>query len=356
MKLTPAEYNDALAQLMESDASGASAVQFANMVTPYFDGETQIANAIQFVTREKVAKAYVLDGSNFGAVDASFLASMKQNYDVYTVSSIGALPTGCDLLVMNAPKQDLSASEAQALSVYLANGGKLFLATANQYDVPQNLNGVLAAYGLSYEESTDKICEGDEDYVLQDSETSYPEIFYAHIDAKHAFSEGFVETFVAVNAHAIRVTETEGVTLTKWLYTSDKAYLSTETEGDSEGGSDVQGPSKSGEAPVTGTYTFGAIAEKGETQIVWIAAAYSLNSAVDAYAEGGNFALAETAMNKMTDSEAVTPVMLNASKLPSDMLAISDSQLIVWAIVLIAVIPVIVLVTGGAISYVRRRR
>ena len=283
MRLTPADYNDALEQLMEGDPSGASAMQFAAQITAYFDAETQLANAIEFVTRERIAKACLLSGNGYSEPDASFLAGLKQNYDLQSVASIEDLPANCDLLILNSPNKDLIESEADALSEYLERGGKLFLATSMQTGILENLNDVLAEYGLSYDTTTDKICEGDEDYVLQESGVSYPEIFYAHIDSAHAFSKDFTETFVAIYAHAIAVKETDGVTLTKWLHTSEKAYLKPESE-DAE-----QGPEKESEGPTTSSYTFGAIAERGETRIVWIAAAYSLNSSVDSYAEGGNF-------------------------------------------------------------------
>ena len=345
--LTPAEYTDMYNYLAETEGAEAYLVQFAESVTAYFDGESRVTNAINFVTRDDVPIAYMLTGSGASELDSSLKTLLSDTcYEMRTTLKLAELPDDCDVLIIQAPTTDLTAEEAAALSEYLADGGKLVLTTFYQYTKLSNLAGVLAEYGLGFEEKTHMAMEGHTNYAMSDSSSTYPYFFKAHVDTNHAAMQGFEDTVLCYYPHAITLTETEGVTHTSLLYTSAAGYLTTYDE---ESKKWVQSDEKE-------VLTVGALAEKGDTRIFWVASADALTSQINAYSSNnGNFNFVLSVMNHMSgvgsDSIAIESAMLDTS-----LLAVTGMQFLIFGILLVVVIPVAVLTVGIIVWYVRKKR
>ena len=75
----------------------------------------------------------------------------KNNYTLTELNLLMAdsIPDDCDLLLMNAPTNDLSENEVTLLTNYLAAGGKVMclLGDTSLTDFP-NLASVLKVYGI----------------------------------------------------------------------------------------------------------------------------------------------------------------------------------------------------------------
>lgn len=346
MTMTPAEYQEMQTYLAQADSTGQMSAMLAEGTTAYFDGESRVTNAINYVTQEKVATAYLLTGNGTKSLDSSFSDLLTQScYDLRTTLTVEALPDDCDLLIVNAPSSDLSDTEATALAAYLADGGKLILTTSYSVAKLEKLDGVLRSYGLSYHEDHGVLCDGNPNYYLSDSSASYEYLFYAHIDSEHAATGSFDGEFIVATPHAIAVTETEGVSVTPWLYTSGAGYVQA---ADSTTGTMTQLGEK-------GEYTFGAIAEKGETTVIWITSPLATISAYDAYAEGGNHELILSAFNEMTGigHDGIT---LASREIDTASLAVTATGFLIWSLILVIVLPVSVAVAGGIIWYQRKKR
>lgn len=346
MTMTPSEYQEMQEYLSSSDSTGEMLAMLAEGTTAYFDGESRVTNAINYVTQEKVATAYLLTGNGTKSLDLALSDLLTQScYELRTTLTVEALPSDCDLLVVNAPATDLSDAEATALASYLANGGKLFLTTAYNVAKLEKLDGVLQPYGLSYHEDHGVLCDGNPTYYLSDSSASYEYLFRAHINSAHAATGIFDGEFIVATPHAIAVSEVTDGSVTPWLYTSGAGYL---LAADSATGTSVQLGDK-------GEYTFGAIAEKGETTIVWITSPLATISAYDAYAEGGNHELLLSAFNQMTGigHDGIT---IASRQIDTETLAVTATGFVVWGFILVILLPVATVVAGGLVWYQRKKR
>lgn len=346
MTMTPSEFQSYQQTFAKADSTGELLTMFIEGTTAYFDGESRVTNAINYVTEEKVAIAYQLIGNGASTVDSTLSNTLSQScYELRTALTIASLPADCDLLIVNAPTADLTAEDAAALSAYLAGGGKLFLTTSYKTEKPENLNNVLLAYGLSFHETHGVLADGNPAYQLGDSSGSSPYLFHAHIASAHAATGSFDGNFVVAVPHAIKTAEITDGSVTPWLYTSGAGYLQTV---DSTTGATTQVGDK-------GEYVFGAIAERGETEIVWIASPNAASAAYNAYSQNGNFELILSACNQMTgighDGITVASGAIDTSNL-----SVSIAGFLIWSLILVIIIPVAVAVTGGIIRYKRKTR
>ena len=344
--MTPAQYAEYQQRLAAADSTGAALSAFVSGTTAYFDGEARVTNAINYVTQDKVAVAYMLTGNGTTALEVSLQNRLLQGcYELRTTLSLAELPDNCDILVINAPTVDLSESEAGVLSSYLAGGGKLMLTTC--YDVGKlaNLDGVLSAYGLSREDSVSVIHEGNPNYYFSSGTSVAAYLYKAHIQSAHPATGDFTGTFVGAYAHAITTEKAESITVTPWLYTSEAAYLNVYDQTTREW-------TKSEEKAA---YTFGAIAEKGDTKILWISTPYALTESYNALAEGGNYELIHNALNAMSGigEDGIT---IASAAIESTALAVSVTQFAVWGIILVLLLPVAVAVVGVVIWYSRKKK
>ena len=344
--LSPAEYQAELEALAEGSAADLST--FIHATTPYFDGDAQVTNAIRYVTLADPLTLCILTKS----VGASTLdTELKQLLsdaccEVKTVLSVVDLPQDCDVLLIHAPTSDLSASEAEALSSYLANGGKILLTTFYQYLELPRLRAILSSYGMDVTNDKTFVVEGDTGHIFSGSADAYPELFYAHIDSTHAATADFDGSFLLYLAHAIETAETEGVTLHQWLYSSDSGYLCTYNEATK--GMEI-GKEEAARA-------LGVIAERENSAILWISTPYALTSTYNAYAEGGNFELFLSALAYLGDADTAR-LSISARAVDTALLSFSDvTQPIAWSAAVILVPSLALLTSGLLLCSLRRKR
>ncbi len=338
MAMSPAEYNYMYAY-MASSGETSYLTQFLANVSAQFDGEARLMGAIGYVTLEQAAVAYSYTGSGTMSLDFSLMRELRMgNTDLRKISSITALPADCDILILNCPTADLSADEAEALASYLANGGKLYLTTAagsTAASLPK-LSALLAAYGLRMPDTAHTVCEGSLDYLNGTANDS----FYPHVFAEHpATPENFSGISLLQYTHAIELVPTEGITLTEWLYTSDAGYRTSE-EGN-----------KLGES---GRQLCGAIAERGESAIVWVSSAYALTDTISS--EGGNSALFRSALDYLSGASAAQTPTLASRAMDSGAIAPSQGAATLWMIILVILLPLAAVCAGCALRYVRKKR
>ncbi len=326
---------------LEEDPSGATytAMFTSGMITPYFDGDSRITNAINFVTQNEVAKVYWVEssGSASAVIDSTFRDLLEQGcYGITKQLNLQTIPSDCDLLVINNPTVDIGADEAAALADYLANGGKLYLATSYIVGKLPNLAGVLAAYGLGFEDSMKPIGDNHSANKIASG------VFFADVASQHAATGDFDGSFVVSAAHAVTVTETENVTVTPWITTSDQGYLI-----------DIENPNT---VPAQKQeYTLGVIAESGETQILWLASPLCFTGTYNTYSDNGNFTLALSAFNSMTGI-ANDGLIISGAAIDNAILTCSVGTFAVWALILVVLIPIGVAVLGTVIWYSRKKR
>lgn len=350
MNMPPEQYEyycQQFATLMQSDASYQSAyLSFVEQTQPMFDGNSKISNAINYVTLERIPKVYVrADATTGTSLDYELLSKLDLNgYQVATLSSVQSIPTDCDLLILHNLSKDLNGAEAMAVKNYLSNrNGRLFVTTTLSAGVLSNLEGVLKEYGMSYE-SSKLICEGAAAYMVSDSSQTYPNYIIAKRN-DHAAAGSFTGKFIAPNAHGIALTPTEGVTQTSWLYTSEKAYTYAVT--DAEAGTVEKGDPKS--------FTLGAIAEKGESRVIWLSCSMGITDDGNTLSSSGNYQLTCAAFAWLTDSKN-QGVEIDPATISTGTLNVTVRQFTAWGVVLILVLPIAFLTTGIVIRQRRKKR
>ncbi len=347
---TPAQYAYYLSaytsylQTQSVGQYGETAVQYGQKLytsaatVAYFDGCVRLTNAIHYVTTPTVTTAKLYASKD--AMDASLNSYLiAQGYffeDIATLSSIGP---DCELLIIHTPKSDITASEAEALSAYLAEGGKVLLVTSCFYPDLPNLHSVTQEYGLNTLSAKNFICEQDKDYYYSAERCDY---FLTRI-ADCEITKDFTDHFVALTAHAIDVTDSpaEGLTVSPLLYTSDSACLMYES-----GEMDTDSADR---------YVCGAVAQKGEGTLIWISSPESLSQIGYSLSAGGNFTLIRSALNWMT-ANAYENVTVPSTLMNIGGLQIGTGGLIALALVLTVALPLAFLVPGLVRVWTRKKR
>jgi ABC-2 type transport system permease protein len=131
--------------------------------------EQRITSALLFVTAAKNVTLYALDGHGEQTVDSLGLSTLvgNENYAVKSVSFLTAkaVPADADVLLVLAPKNDLSADDAAKVRAFLDGGGRAVfmfnvLTTDNQFP---NLMAILQSYGVQVRSVV--VVEGDQNKV-----------------------------------------------------------------------------------------------------------------------------------------------------------------------------------------------
>ncbi len=341
--MTDTEYRTYCISLSQNTSTLA---QFMASTTEYFDAENYVTNAIHIVSLDRVPTVCVLS-TGTASLDTALANQLSQSgYDLRVLRSLSGIPEGCDMLMIYVPTSDLSEVDAAALETYLAGGGKLWLSTSHQKTDLPKLSAVLAKYGLQFgSASTDVVIENHTQYALQDSSGVYPQLFYAHIDSSHAATGSFDGRFVVYYGHEIKMTATEGVILTSWLKTSEAGQLAGVGE-----------DNKLTATGDKGCFTVGAIAEKGETQIIWLSSPDAMSAQVSALAgEKNNFDLVISAMNAATGI-AVEPISIAAKPIESATLNVTVPEFLAWGSILALLLPIAALTVGIVICHIRKKQ
>jgi len=315
---------------------------YSTTTSAYFAGESLVTNAIHFVSSEDVPTIYISLGEGFSAKEEYFQyfqpEIQKNGFFVKDIDSLSSIPADCDLLILFAPEKDLREDEKNSLHTYLENEGKFYLfSDCDQPKLP-SLYSVLSEYGLFLEEESNLLCEGNKDKVI----VSQYNIFQATVKPTPITDGKFSGVFAMITPHSIVLKETEGVTLTPWITTSDKGYLISKETDD--------------EDIVYGTFNCGVIAEKGNTRIAWISSPLSVSYTMgQSLSSGGNYSLLLSSFQWMTSS-IYKSIYLSATLMNSSSISLTDGEVSVWSLIFIIPIPLATLALGGIRTYVRKKK
>lgn len=299
------------------------------VMTAYFCGDSVLTGAIRALTLDTVQTLYVWTGDGKTAPDWYLSGQLEQyGYATQAVTDLTAVPAGALLWI--APTKDIDEQDAAALSALLDGGTKLFLATSYQATDLPNLAEILAGYGLSTASGMN--------LVLDQSGTGVSPAFQA-IQANHAINERVTGSFIALYAHAIRITEAEGVQAAELLRTSQSGAYQ-EKDGD-------------GTKSESGSFSFAASAIRGESRVVWLGMQPDVSA--DSYSGGADTEWTAEALAWLSGYETLTPIG-GVSEIPSTLLNVKVSVFSVWIVVFVVLIP-LTLIAGAILSrYIRGKK
>ena len=316
----------------------------------YFNIEQQLTSAVDYLTAEKLPTVYYITGHGETALDSTVTGLIgAENIDLAELPLLtkGSVPDDADAVIINAATKDFTEDEIKALEAYTAKGGNVLMTSFYNSKLKErnltNLYGFAKSLGLEYKDV--KVYEGGGKFV-QSPDNILPTL----VDKKYSSAIGNNTYLLMVQCNAITLAKTapEGVTLTELLTTSVLGFAKTEVTEETK--------SEKEEGDEEGTFVLGAMAEKtvdGNTsKLVWLASPVLLDGRSLSYYSNISYFMAI-----LTDlCEKESSVTINAKSLQIEALTVSEASAKLWGIILIAVIPLAVLVTGFVIWNRRIKR
>ena len=316
-----------------------------------FIGEQKLTNAISFVTADQVANAYFLTGhQEVSKTDLSFLVDYIEGENLVVenidVTNIELLKQG-DILIIAAPKTDLSEDERVAIKNFLENDGYMIYmidATCPQLPVFESL---LDLYGIKVDHTL--VVEGNENYYYRSPVYLVPDINTHGVTAGLTANEQ-----VAVLPYATSLTlptVSKNDIETEVLLTTSKSAFgrvdleSAETEKE-EG--DLDGPLNVALA----LRRIGSEGEDaGEKIVVFGASGFVTSSSF--YSISGNTDLLLGAVRWM-NGESDTVTIVGKNLMTNSLRFNSTAEMYAMAAIAVIVVPVLVLI-AGLVVWLRRR-
>lgn len=336
----------------DSDSSGSNYQYYQ------YDMEGQITNAIDYVTSDKTAKAYVLIGSGKNTLGTIENDIRKQNIDVedLNLDDEGAIPEDADFLIINSMTTDFSDSEYKLITEYLDNGGSLFI--AEEYRMIKtdaqlpNFDAILERYGLSVNHVT--VLEQNNAYYYTSDNGDY-NFMVKPVMRSHEITDDLISadaSILMIASDKINIEEKSNVQVIPLLESSGTAYYKSKSD---------SSYAKLNTDP-SGTYTYAVAAventESGNQSKLIYSASYSLLARE--YVANINDTLAEAntkfvinSMKWITGQED-TVYVDKKSKSYNRLVYVHDVDVKIGYLTI--AVPAIILLIGAVIWYKRRKK
>ncbi|MCH5268258.1 MAG: GldG family protein [Lachnospiraceae bacterium] len=318
-------------------------------VNYYLDVEGQITSAIQNVLSGSITKMYVVNGhSELPLAETMSKAFDKMNIEMEDLELLTAekIPEDCDILMMNGPVTDITDNEKKVLLEYLQAGGDAVINLEYTTEETPNLQEVLEYYGIRSTQGV--ICETSGKYYY------YPNYVVPEMGsgAFELFSDvqGY---FIMPNAVGLNIMSEirSSLSLQELLATSDSSYLKVDpSSGSSEKESgDVDGPFS------VGIYATENLEEDAQTKLIVYASSDTFDESYVATSQLENGNLLKAAVSSMltVDTEKVA---IDAKSMDYSYINMTPALQLVWAAVLIILLPLSCLAVGFVIWLMRRKR
>ena len=312
-----------------------------------FDGEGAITSAIDYVTTEDLPQLYVVEGHGEQELPATFSDQIeKENIEINTLSllTVDEIPEEADCVMIYEPSTDISQEEAELLSNYTKNGGRLLVMAGPTEDgVLENLYSLLEEYGVETYEGI--VVEGDRERY-----TAQPYILLPEMQS-HEITDALIEENYYPNmpiSQAMFVTpESDGTSVTELLTTSDASFSKA-------AGYDLDTYEKE-EGDTDGPFAVALSVDCGnEGQMVWFSSAAFLDDMYNALSSGSNADLAMNALSSLIgENEAMA---IRSKSLNYNYLSISDSTAALLKTLMIGVFPLAYLGAGVYVIWKRRKK
>lgn len=321
-----------------------------NQQNYFLDVEGQITSAIQGVLAENKTKMYVVSGHGEQTIaEAIMSAYSKLNIDTEDLALLTAqsIPEDCDILYFNGPTTDLTDNEKDIVLDYLKRGGDAVINMQYSAQSPEqpNLEAVLEYYGI--QSTQGMVCETAGNYYL------YPNWIVPSLGSSEILSKlkGY---FVIPSAIRLdTMSEIRGsLKLEELLTTSEGSYLKLDpSSGSAEKESgDIDGPFAAG---ISVTESVG----DEETKLVVFASAEAFTEQFvsSGSLENGELVKAAAEVMLQTDETDAQKVAIDAKSLDYSSISLSVPAQLIWAAVLIILLPLAILIFGFVIWMMRRR-
>lgn len=317
--------------------------------TTGYDGEGQITSALDYVTREDMAKVYLTSGHGEYSLSSSFRKALdKENveYEEVNLLNYEAVPEDAACVIINAAVKDFSADDAKKVTDYLDEGGKVIVVTGFSDEEMPNLGSILAYMGMS-------VADG---LIVEQNTNNYYRIpYYVFPDmGVNAYTSGLYGEFYlfAPYAQAIQIADEDSgeISYDTFLTSSQEAFLKNSLD-------NLEDYSK-GEDDLEGLFNIGVEAVKtvGDNQAVMVVygCEQMFTDDADTVVSGANKQLFTNTVSSFVEHEVT--VSIPAKSYEVSYLTVTQSDIIMWMFVTTIILPLGCLITGFVIWFRRRKR
>jgi ABC-2 type transport system permease protein len=316
--------------------------------------EQRVTSAIQYVTADKNVTIYQLTGHGELTLAGLGLSSAvsNENYETKDLNLLTekSVPSDADIVLVVAPKKDLSTEDADKLRAWMAGGGRMvvLMDVITSANPTPNLQGLLATYGVQVQSTV--VVEGDQSKVAaQNPLFIIPSLEYHDILSPLRTNNYDV---VLIGAQVVQTLDLKKRTLKiePLLTSSPKSYgkkdIANAKSADREGG-DPSGPftlavAVTDPAPDPG---------KQDTRLVVVGDVKFLQAGMPSQVPGnGDFFLNSIGWLK-GQKESITIRPKNVQQMR---LGLSNLQALLWSAFVVILLPLLILGSGFAV-WLRRR-
>ena len=315
-----------------------------------YDGEGQIASAIDYVIRENMPVAYTISGHDELGMDASFADAIeKQNVTVTELNlmTVEEIPSDAEFVMILSPGSDFSEDDAEKIIDYAENGGQLIVTTSlieNTAQALPNFQKILDCFNAQIVEGT--VLEENSNYYYGEPSYLLPEVMNSYL-TDGVYGEKYV--FMPYT-QGVTVTEDDNVSKTSLLQSSESSYskLNLSTTSDyQKGESDILGPFD------VGVYVKRVYGEK-TAGLFLFTSPNIFTDAADVMVANANLTIFKNCVGEYMDSED-EGVVIPVKSYTQEPLTISTGMAMVIGLVIIFCIPFVLLVFGFVVWYQRRK-
>ena len=320
----------------------------------YFKGESLVTAALDYVTREYIPHAYVLEGHGEETASetlSELIATMGMSPETVDLRVAQSVPVDANCLILFSPATDLSEHEAALIRDYLNEGGSLMLNTSPEVAAScPNLMSVCGLFGLSAAPGVIK--EGDASFISGSVYTLVPTVSSEHTATAYVSQSGFKAQMPQAHAIAIAQTLPAGVTATPLMTTS-----ATANRVDPIDTSKVLGtPGKMHVAVAASKSISRADGTTDTAHLTWYGSAAALKDTVATSTSGGNYYYYAATLSFMSEPFVSAYENLTAANMSSGYLTgLDDGAAFLLGAVIVLVIPA-ALLTAGIVIWVKRKR
>jgi ABC-2 type transport system permease protein len=338
------DYSD----IYETESSVDYTTYSYTSTTTGYDGEGQITSALDYVTRDDMSKVYLTTGHGELSLSSSFQKSLdKENveYEEINLMDYDAVPEDAACVIIDAAVNDFSADDAEKVTDYLDQGGKVVIITGYSDEETPNLDNVLAYMGMS-------VADG---LIVEQNTSNYYRIpYYVLPDiSANTYTSGLYGKYYIFAPYAqgilIADEDAEGMTYDTFLTTSEDSFAKssvTNAEDYSKGDEDLDGPFAIGVEAVKEL-------EDGEAVMVVYGCEQIFTDEASSMVSGSNKQLFTNTVSSFVDHEVTISIAVKSYDVSN--LVVTQSDVILWGLLTTLVAPFGCLIAGFVIWFRRRK-
>lgn len=316
----------------------------------YLDVEGQVTSAIQNVSVDDKPKMYLLTKHSEQSIGDSLsevLDKMNIETEELELATMEGVPEDCDILLINGAATDITDAETERIIAYLKDGGAAMINLTYTTEKTPNLEKILKEYGIVVEKGI--ICEGRGNYL-----NSVNNIIPSVTGNSEILSDlsGYI---IFPNASGLSQAESdlirEDVTITNLLDTSEDSFVKVDpSTGDAtKTDEDIDGPFSVGLSVVE------TLEDDKESKLIVYSSAYAFSESLTGTSQIENANLFKKSVSSLTTT-SIEEVSIDKKDLSYSYISITPAAQILWAAIIILIIPGGLLITGFVIWFIRRRK